>query len=160
MPADRESAGVAPAATPARPSPRDGQKSCPSGPCQEGALLLGVMTEAGRVAYVQPPTRVNAEFVGRARALGRPESRFRFSVPCIEGGCPQWNGRGCAVADKVVEEEGHRGAETESLPRCGIRATCRWYFQRGADACAVCPLVVADVGGTETYASIRASCSP
>jgi hypothetical protein len=112
------------------------------------------MTESGRLAYVQPPTRVDAAFVGSARALGRPESRFRFSVPCAEGGCPQWNGHGCAVADKLVEEEGPSvSAEPAGLPRCGIRATCRWYFQRGADACAVCPFVVADVGGIETYRS-------
>jgi hypothetical protein len=132
------------------------QKACPSGPCQEGALLIGVMTEQGTLAYVQPPTRVNAEFVSRARALGRPERRFRFSVPCIEAGCPQWTGKGCAVVDHVLEEEGPAEAPSSAeLPRCAIRSSCRWFAQRGAEACAVCPLVVADIGGTETYSSIK-----
>lgn len=158
MPARRASAGAAASgATPADSSSPAAAKACPSGPCREDALLIGVMTEAGRLAYIQPPTRVDANFVARANELGRPESRFRFSVPCIEAGCPQWNGRGCAVVEKVIEEEGHASPQTQSLPRCGIRSTCRWYSQRGAAACAVCPLVVADVGGTETYRSTVAA---
>ena len=134
-----------------------GAKACPSGPCREGALLLGVMTPDGRLGYIQPATRVDADFVARARALGRPESRFRFSVPCVEGECPQWNGEGCAVVETVLEETASLDLDESSLPRCGIRATCRWYSQRGRSACAVCPLVVADVGGTETYRSTRAA---
>jgi hypothetical protein len=151
------SAGAAAGATPADGSLRESAKSCPSGPCRDEALLLGVMTEAGTLAYVQPPTRVNAEFVARAKALGRPESRFRFSVPCIEAGCPQWTGKGCAVIEKVLEEESSESTQAAALPRCAIRPTCRWYFQRGAAACAVCPLVVADIGGKETYRSTLAS---
>jgi hypothetical protein len=27
------------------------------------------------------------------------------------------------------------------LPRCAIRAHCRWYAQSGRDACQLCPLV-------------------
>jgi hypothetical protein len=117
-------------------------------------LLVGVKTESGRLAYVQPPTHVDAEFVTRAHAMGQPEARFRFSLPCIEAGCPQWTGTGCAVVDHVIDEVAGEQA-TARLPACAIRRTCRWYDQRGADACAVCPLVVADTGGTETYRSTR-----
>jgi len=130
-----------------------GEKSCPSAFLHEGALLLGVMTPSGTLSYVQPPTRVDADFVARAKAMGRPESRFRFSAPCVEAGCPQWTGEGCAVVDNVLEEEEPVQLESGRLPRCAIRRTCRWFAQRGADACAVCPRVVADVGGTETYSS-------
>jgi hypothetical protein len=145
--------GAAPAASAAR-----GEKACPSGPCQEGALLLGVMSEQGRLAYVQPPTRIDGEFVSRARALGNPERRFRFSVSCIEAGCPQWTGCGCAVVDKLLDEHAPDAPRSAGeLPRCGIRASCRWYGQRGAAACAVCPLVVADIGGTASYRSTLAS---
>jgi len=115
------------------------------------------MTQDGTLAYVQPPTRVDAGFVARAKGMGRPESRFRFSVPCIEAGCPQWTGKGCAVVDKVLEEETPVITESGRLPRCAIRSTCRWFSQRGAAACAVCPLVVADIGGTETYQSTLAA---
>jgi hypothetical protein len=129
-----------------------GVKSCPSAPCVEGAVLLGVKTTSGRIAYVQPPTRIDAEFVARVEAMGRPESRFRFSLPCSTSSCPQWTGTGCGVIDHVLADAAV-AAESTRLPTCAIRRTCRWYAQRGADACAVCPLVVADAGGTETYRS-------
>jgi hypothetical protein len=44
-------------------------------------------------------------------------------------------------------------APSRRLPACAIRRTCRWYHQRGAEACAACPLVVAEGGGTATYRS-------
>jgi hypothetical protein len=139
-----------------RHSASPGGKACPSGPCQEGAILLGVMTPSGRLAYVQPPTKISAEFVARARAMGRPEARFRFSVPCREAGCPQWTGDGCAVVDMVIDATAVDPA-CSSLPTCAIRHSCRWYSQRGPAACSVCPLIVADVGGVATYRSTIAS---
>jgi hypothetical protein len=150
----RNGGAAAPPAAPDRipPGAGAGLKACPSAPCIEGALLLGVMTETGRLSYVQPPTHIDAAFVARAQADGRPESRFRFSAPCIEAGCSQWTGSACAVAERVVEQDG-TGDPPPRLPPCAIRRTCRWFFQRGADACAVCPRVMADCGGTETYRS-------
>lgn len=130
-----------------------GARACPSAPCEEGALLVGVKSASGRLAYIQPPTRIDAEFVERARAEGRPESRFRFSLPCSEAGCPQWTGTGCGVVDHVIEEQRAAPAPAGPLPTCAIRRTCRWFSQRGPQACGVCPLVVADAGGTETYRS-------
>lgn len=73
-------------------------KACPSALCEEGALLLGVVAPDGHVAYIQPPSRVSAEFVAQARALGHSERRFRFSSTCVEAACPQWTGRGCALS--------------------------------------------------------------
>lgn len=134
---------------------RNDVKACPSGRCEEGALLLGVMTSSGRLAYMQPPTRVDAEFVAAAKARGRPERAFRFSTPCVEGNCPQWTGESCALSRMIVEQAGTVASSSGSrLPTCAIRSTCRWYFEQGADACAVCPLIVADTGGTETYRSM------
>ena len=143
-----------------RPDP-DTTKACPSALCQEDALLLGVVTPAGTVAYIQPPTRVGAEFVGRAQTLGHPERRFRFSSACLEGACPQWTGSACAVIDLVIgsrPDEPPAGKATASgaaLPACAIRRSCRWFAQRGAAACTVCPEIVADTGGTATYRSTR-----
>jgi hypothetical protein len=147
-------------------------KSCPSALCQEDALLLGVVTPGGTVGYVQPPTRVGAEFVRQAQALGHPERRFRFASTCVEAGCPQWTGTGCGVIDVVI---GGRPAEPAAdpldgiladpaarppgpprpLPACAIRRTCRWFAQHGGAACAVCPTIIADTGGTTTYRSAK-----
>lgn len=33
------------------------------------------------------------------------------------------------------------------LPRCSIRASCRWFAQWGVVACGVCPLVIHDSQG-------------
>jgi hypothetical protein len=147
-------------------------KSCPSSLCQEDALLLGVVAPGGTLAYVQPPTHVSAEFAWQAQALGHPERRFRFSRPCVEAACPQWTGSGCGVIDVVI---GSRPAEPATgpmadpaarppepppaLPACAIRRTCRWFAQHGAAACAVCPTIIADTGGTTTYRSAHMTSS-
>jgi len=166
------SPGSAVQGQPARAAGRDlsQAKSCPSALCQEDALLLGVVAPGGTVGYVQPPTRVGAEFVRQAQALGHPERRFRFSSTCLEGGCPQWTGTGCGVIDVVI---GSRPAEPpadplaeiladpaarppgppRTLPACAIRRTCRFFAQHGGAACAVCPTIIADTGGTATYRS-------
>jgi hypothetical protein len=126
--------------------------ACPSGPCQEGALLIGVMGPGGRLAYLQPPTHVDAEFVMSARAAGHPQRSYRFSTPCVESACPQWAGDSCGLGHLIAEQVDALDAPASGkLPVCAIRSGCRWYAEQGAKACAVCPLIVADTGGTGTY---------
>jgi hypothetical protein len=136
-------------------------KTCPSSACGEGAVVLGVMTGGGRLAYLHPPVPVDAEFAAREAATGNPERRYRFAGPCVEGDCPQWTGTRCAIADMVAGPAARPvdlglPAPARRLPACSIRQSCRWFFQRGPAACAVCPLIVADMGGTDTYASVQA----
>ena len=149
-----------------QPPPGGSSKTCPSAFVTEGVRLLGVMTPAGRVAFIHPPTHVDAGFVARVAADGRPEARYRFAAPCIEERCPQWTGTGCHVVDDVVgadtrSERGRDRVGTDStaarsrLPACGIRSSCRWFYQRGRSACDVCPSIVADAGGTATYRSTK-----
>jgi len=111
------------------------------------------MMAGGTLAYVNPLTAVDAEFVAREGARGHPERRFRFAGACVEAACPQWDGCGCSIADKAAEAGAERSPAQRRLPNCSIRPSCRWFHQRGADACAVCPLIVADRGGSETYRS-------
>jgi hypothetical protein len=133
-------------------------KACPSAPCHEGALVLGVMTSSGRIAYLQPPMKVDANFAARAKSMGHPERTFRFSSPCIQAACPQWTGERCGIGELLAAEVDRAGvAASAGLPACSIRSSCRWYFEQGRNACAVCPLVVADTGGTETYRAATAS---
>jgi hypothetical protein len=137
-----------------------GAKSCPSALCEQDALLLGVVGADGTVGYIQPATRISADFVAQAQERGHPERSFRFSGPCREAGCPQWTGQGCGVIDVVIGSKpadapaGATGPAGARLPACGIRRTCRWFAQHGAAACAVCPLIIADTGGTGTYQSV------
>ena len=128
-------------------------KTCPSSTCSEGSLLLGIMTPRGTLAYLRPPMPIDAEFVERETAVGNPERRFRFAGTCVEGACPQWTGGGCAIADLAADSAPAEPHAVDSLPACSIRHSCRWFSQRGAAACSVCPLIVADMGGVETYRS-------
>jgi hypothetical protein len=115
-------------------------------------MLIGVVEEDGRVANLGTPLPVDAGFLDAAGANGPPERRFRFSSRCVEGRCSQWDGSGCSLINRVLGYVMAAGAlETPaSLPHCAIRASCRWWRQRGAAACAVCPLVITDAGVPET----------
>lgn len=136
-------------------------RACPSAFCDEGASLLGVMTGSGRLAYLPMPVVVDSAFAARLQEEGRPESRYRFTQSCVEGACPQWTGQGCGVIDHLLDDPRETDGSNEeptaadaSLPACGIRRTCRWFFQHGASACAICPSVVADIGGSATHQSV------
>lgn len=120
------------------------KKLCPSYNCRDGAVLLGVVMRDGRVAFSSDRIVVNQEFVQIAREGRTPEKRFRFGGHCIEGGCNQWTGTRCGVIDKVIETT-NADMSDPNLPECSIRGECRWFYQRGAEACAICPDVITDL---------------
>nr|WP_245432573.1 hypothetical protein [Mesorhizobium loti] len=97
---------------------------------------------------VQPiPTRleIDADFIARASKAGTPEARFRFAGRCVEGKCRQWTGNSCGVIEKVLAGMTDQAIDPAAgLPRCAIRGSCRWYTQRGGDACRACVYVVTD----------------
>lgn len=131
------------------PSPNSGYL-CPSGCCEEGAILLGVVGTDGLVGYVSPRTTVNAHFVQRVQGGGALEQRFRFAQPCIESQCRQWSEARCGIIDRVLsarDETGEVPACRSPLPQCSIRRSCRWFAQHGPGACEVCPFVVTDARG-------------
>jgi hypothetical protein len=119
-------------------------RTCPSARCEEGAVLVGIVSPDGMVAYITPQVRVDQPFVERARQGRTPEARFRFAQPCIESGCGHWVADRCDVIEQAVQSPKlSRPADgSQPLPRCSIRASCRWFAQRGSEACAVCSLVV------------------
>lgn len=121
----------------------NGPALCPSSPCQEGAILLGIVLRDGRIAFAADQLVVDADFVHVAAQGRAPEKRFRFASPCLRGGCEQWTGGRCSVIDSVLTDVApSAGSE---LPACSIRARCRWFSQAGADACRVCPAVITDL---------------
>jgi hypothetical protein len=131
---------------------RDGQsldtftKTCPSGPAEPGSVLLGMVVAPGQVAYLSPGIPVTTELLDGLTQSGIPiENRMRFSCKCMEHGCEQWNGDSsggrCGLVDRAIAALAITSGPDE-LPRCGIRATCRWYAQHKAKACAACPEVI------------------
>jgi hypothetical protein len=122
------------------------QTLCPSAPAVPGSMLIGVVEATGRVANIMTPLTVDASFIAAAKQHGPLEQRFRFASPCEQRRCGHWTGRECGLIRQLYNVAVEQGEElaTRDLPRCGIRASCRWWHQRGRDACAVCPLVVTD----------------
>jgi hypothetical protein len=113
---------------------------CPSAPARPGALVIGIRGEDGSVHYLRDRLSVDEEFLSRAEQRGDPEQRFRFSSPCQQHACQQWADGQCSLPARLSELL----EPTESfapLPRCAIRAHCRWYAQSGHAACHICPLV-------------------
>jgi len=117
---------------------------CPSSTCQENAILIGIVMRDGRVAFSSDQIIINKEFIQIARRGRSPEKRFRFGGLCVKSGCNQWTGSRCGVIDTIIESTGENN-ETVSLPDCSIRSECRWFYQSGANACAVCPDVITDL---------------
>ncbi len=137
-----DATGAAPAKAPPDPA---NPLLCPSSPAQSGALLIGIVQE-GTVALLGTPMTIGQDFIDTAAQYGKPERRFRFSVPCAEGSCAHWTGAACGLIDISRRQAGEAGllAEGAALPRCAIRARCRWWRQDGSSACATCSLVVYD----------------
>jgi hypothetical protein len=116
---------------------------CPSSSCEEGSNLLGIIQNDGHVSFLSDRLTINEEFIQIAHTGRSPEKRFRFSNVCVSSSCKQWNKGRCGVIDKIIEDIG-RIKEPDELPRCSIRAECRWYQQCGGKACIVCPEVITD----------------
>jgi hypothetical protein len=129
---------------------------CPSAPAASGATLIGVVAPDGRVAQLGTALTIDDAFLETAKAHGPPEQRFRFAAPCQERNCINWSGSACRLIGEL-----HRSVSAADLlmsvkpiPRCPIRSHCRWWQQRGAEACAVCSLVVTD-SRTKTRKALR-----
>lgn len=124
----------------------DGQSVlCPSARCKEGSQLLGVRQDDGTVAILPTPLPIDAGFIQTVSASKlKPEQRFRFTNKCVKDGCRQWNGEGCSVADRVIQYLDKVDASS-SLPKCSIRPQCRWFLQRGGDACKMCVFVITEI---------------
>ena len=115
---------------------------CPSAPADEKAILLGVIQSDGSVAFLKDRIEVTREFLDIAAKGPAPETRFRFSSACIGSACKQWVNGGCSLPARLAEMIPRLEATDAPLPNCSIRDQCRWFAQRGSDACRVCPVVV------------------
>lgn len=143
----------APSASEGEGGDREDELLCPSARCEPGALLLGLLSGDGSIAYVRPALEVDEDFVARARAGREPEKRFRFAQPCATSGCRHWSEGRCGVADAAASEEAEGDGR---LPACAIRPRCRWFAQSGADACRSCPTVVTDVTSSRAWSERQA----
>ena len=124
---------------------------CPSSRCKDGAIVLGIVLPNQTIAYADQRYRISAQQAAEMQQSPmNPEKRFRFSSPCAQCGCGQWQkdssseyGGHCGVIESVLSTPQPPGLSKE-LPNCSIRSQCRWHAQRGEEACSVCRYVVSD----------------
>src|SRR5271167_2099100 len=108
-------------------------KTCPSAPVEPGSALFGIVAAKGQIAYLTPNVPVTPELLVILGEGGVPiENRLRFAGPCMEHRCVQWKGEAgvgrCGLIDHAIDSLGITSG-AESLPQCGIRASCRWFAQ-------------------------------
>ncbi|MEU3452923.1 hypothetical protein ABZ671_04880 [Micromonospora sp. NPDC006766] len=122
------------------------ERMCPSTPVANATVFLGMITPAGRVAYVTPSTPADVALAAVDADSDAPiESRYRLAGPCVTSSCGFWTGDHCGLGARLTESyrEAVDPAEVE-LPKCAIRRTCRWFAEQGPAACPACSHVVTD----------------
>ncbi|MCW4461018.1 hypothetical protein OK349_04810 [Sphingomonas sp. BT-65] len=123
-----------------------GRALCPSAPAGAKARLIGVVTSAGQVAFLGTPRPVDHAFLDAADEGREAERRFRFTAPCAERGCANWDQGGCALPGRIAADLASAAPFAADSPACGIRDHCVWFSQTGSNACATCRLVVTRAG--------------
>ncbi|HEX5543593.1 MAG TPA: hypothetical protein VFX60_18920 [Micromonospora sp.] len=122
-------------------------RMCPSTPVSNSTVFLGMITPAGRVAYVTPavPTE-NVLDTLSADEAGRPlEKGYRFAGPCVTSSCGYWTGDHCGLGAKVAASYREvTDPADDALPKCAIRRDCRWFAEQGRAACTPCSYIATD----------------
>jgi len=113
---------------------------CPSGLADRPeSVVLGVRSvEDGGVAYLAEPVPA-ADVVDMVPAGIEPRRILRFASFC-ESECLHRSGNACGLVDRITAVPVPE-APGASAPRCHLRARCKWWRQRGLDACRRCPAV-------------------
>ncbi|MDG4792944.1 hypothetical protein [Micromonospora sp. WMMD1082] len=131
--------------TPTSDRPVPPERMCPSTPADNATVFLGMITPAGRVAYVTPAMPAEVAVTAAAEADAPVEARYRLAGPCVTSRCGFWTGEHCGLGERLAASYAEIAGEPEAdLPRCAIRRTCRWFAEQGSAACAACAHVVTD----------------
>src|ERR1051326_5484901 len=117
---------------------------CPSAqPGLNGSLMFGVVEDhpdGRRVSYLDHPARVtDGTIFALASSSVKPTEFLRFAAPCAQGGCHNWSGSKCSVAERLVQI---LPAKMNELQTCMLRPRCRWFREQGEAACVRCLHVV------------------
>jgi len=127
----------------ARGSDGEDNPLCPSAqPSSEGSVLLGVVLGTAaepELKYLNKAVAVTDELLALSDPVA-PTEIYRFAAPCSERGCAHFDGAACGLVNKIIAAI----PPLEQLQPCPIRPRCRWWLQRGKDACLRCPGVVTE----------------
>ena len=117
---------------------------CPSARSSwSDAVVIGVVggtVEEPRITPTEQPFPVTPEILGMAGPV-EPTEVFRFASRCQKGCCEHFQNNACQLAvgiTRLLPEV------SDDLPKCSIRASCRWFRQEGPAMCRRCPQIVTD----------------
>jgi hypothetical protein len=135
------------------------QLLCPSAqPDWQGSILIGLLDAASpepRIVPLAEPAPVTASLLALAHPIP-PTEIMRFAAPCAGAACSHFSGDRCTLVVRAIAE---LRPDTAHLPYCRIRATCRWWAERGRPACLRCPQINTD-GAPDTAAMQRIAAPP
>lgn len=118
---------------------------CPSSqPGVDNCRVLGVVqpgADGPEIAYLSEYLPATEEVL-RMASPDRPTEIFRLAASCQTCLCPHFDGTSCGLANRIVQI---LPAATAALPRCTIRAKCRWFRQEGKAACQRCSGVTTEM---------------
>lgn len=116
---------------------------CPSAPWDhEGAVVFGVTggtAKAPKVMFLKQMLAPSAQLQAKLGGVA-PEEVFRIAAPCRGSGCQHHNAatKNCNLATNIVQQVAQ---VYDQLATCGIRPSCVWWAQEGAEACVRCPQI-------------------
>lgn len=113
---------------------------CPSYFPTTKAVTIGMVNRNGTVDFFEKPLVVDEEFVLEAQTNKDLESKFRFSGPCVNQSCKQWNDNKCGLINQLEKIFENIPKDSKSK-HCSISENCRWRLQEGERACLTCVLV-------------------
>jgi hypothetical protein len=115
---------------------------------------------APRVEYLRQLLPASPEILALA-GTAAPTEVFRFAAPCATHACQHFDGQQCSLARRIVSR---LPVIENELPSCAIRPACRWFRERGPEACLRCAWIVtetADLGETSAaLETLRAVAAP
>src|SRR5262249_3845314 len=125
------------------PDRRGGEELlCPSVPPHPTeSVLIGVVSgtaDEPRVLPTKHAMPVTREIIDLPQPVA-PTEVFLFAATCCASGCIHFKKAACQIAARstVLLDE-----VTVRLPKCPIRAQCRWFHQEGPAICRRCPQIV------------------
>jgi hypothetical protein len=120
----------------------DRELLCPSARSSDAdGTVFGVITgsvDAPEVHYLRRSLPLVE--VRHLAAPVEPGEVFRTAAPCATSGCVHFRDARCGLVDRLVD--GIPEGPAQGLRPCAVRRDCRWWHQRGPDACARCAHVV------------------
>ncbi|HEV2636784.1 MAG TPA: hypothetical protein VGX23_16650 [Actinocrinis sp.] len=116
------------------------QSWCPSGdPNLPETVVLGVQDyERGEVTYLADPIPA-AEALSMVPEGVPPTRILRFASHCSSA-CGHRDGPDCTLIQRIMAVPPKESTPT-AVPRCHLRAQCKWWDQVGMEACLRCPAV-------------------